>query len=277
MPAQQGKFSRVKAGAKGFGEGMRHVGDLGLAGTGSVRQAWRGMASNAYGGAFRAGVAEAFGFQYAGPNHGTYRGFLGWKDTPVAEAIGESRKSSHQAYRLARKHRLSQAASRKLAKESFRAGVKRNIAKGGVKMLGRTAGAMAGRAIFPAFTAYSIYEGYQSGGIIGAAKAGATEAAIWGGFKLAGAVLGGASTTIVGAAAAGLAGYYAVGEAAQAHVKGLRSLEMGAPVKDPYGTGATLRARSMQALNSSAVNGRMAMGNEALLMHDSAYSPGLRR
>jgi hypothetical protein len=47
----------------------------------------------------------------------------------------------------------------------------------------------------------------------------------------------------------------------------IRAMEMGAPIADQYGTISTLRQRSLAAIQNSHVNGRMALGNEAALLH----------
>ena len=49
--------------------------------------------------------------------------------------------------------------------------------------------------------------------------------------------------------------------------KQIGSLELGAPIQDPFGTISTLRQRSLQAIQNTHVNGRMAFGNEAALLH----------
>ena len=56
---------------------------------------------------------------------------------------------------------------------------------------------------------------------------------------------------------------------AAARLKQVRSLELGAPVLDQFGTIATLRQRSLSAIQNSHVNGRMALGSEAALLHST--------
>jgi hypothetical protein len=126
------------------------------------------------------------------------------------------------------------------------------------------------------FTAYMMYEGYQQQGIWGAAKGLGESIAYTAAFKAAAAVLGSAGVAAGAAVAAGAVGGYMMGEAAQAHLKSLRNVEMGAPIVDTFGTVATMRQRSLMALNQTHINGRMAIGNEGALMHDGAYST-LRR
>lgn len=51
--------------------------------------------------------------------------------------------------------------------------------------------------------------------------------------------------------------------------KQVRALELGTPMSDQFGTISTLRQRSLSAIQNSHVNGRMALGNEAALLHTS--------
>lgn len=131
---------------------------------------------------------------------------------------------------------------------------------------------LLGRAFFPAFTAFSAYQGYKQGGVLGAAKNVAVDVAAWGAMRAAFSI----ATHPVGLAAAAVvgAGYgaYKLGEAAQKYDKRVRRLEMGADVVDRYGTLSTMRQRSLQAIQNSHLSGRLALGNEALLV-----SGGIRR
>lgn len=149
--------------------------------------------------------------------------------------------------------------------------------KAGQKGLVRTAGAMAMRALPLAFTAHFMYEGYKQEGVWGMAKAGVESAAYSAAFHYVGAAIGGTAMMVgMGALAAGAAaGYagYALGEAGRAHAKGLRQLEMGQQDQIQAALGsagaATMRQRSLTALNNTHLNGRMALGSEAFLMHRS--------
>ena len=51
--------------------------------------------------------------------------------------------------------------------------------------------------------------------------------------------------------------------------KRARRLEFGTPVLDVFGNMATMRMRSLQALQRSSLNGRYALGNEAAFAHSS--------
>ena len=120
-------------------------------------------------------------------------------------------------------------------------------------------------------TAYATYQGFKEGGVIGGVKAGATQLAIGGLVRGALTSIGGVAGNplIAGAAIAAAAGYgyYKLGEAGIAHMKRHRNMEMGSDMIDTFGTMATIRQRSLSAIQNSHINGRLAMGGEASLMH----------
>jgi hypothetical protein len=223
------------------------------AGATGARNMWAGLGRTEYGRAFQHGMGEAFGWTFAGGNvmppegvagsrlpKGTPTGFMGWK-----ESTGYSWTNRRAA--MAR------------------------VRGGGIKGLSKIAARAFNPALIAGFTAFNVYEGYKAGGVIGAAGAAATEAAMWGGFNVAATALGQPLLWTLGGAAAAGYGYYQLGEASKRHEKRLRHLEMGATVTDPFGTAATLRQRSLAALHNTHINGRMAVGNEASLFHDGAY------
>ncbi len=139
-------------------------------------------------------------------------------------------------------------------------------AAGGISKLG--VGKAIGGAIFPAFMAHSAYQGYQQGGVVGAAKNVAFDAAMWGAIRSAGSLLMNPVTIAGAAVAAAGYGYYKYGENVRRFGKRLRAVEMGADVIDTYGTIATTRQRSLAALQNSHINGRLALGNEASILHN---------
>lgn len=140
-----------------------------------------------------------------------------------------------------------------------------------------------GRLMGVGFLAHSAYEGYQEGGLGGAAKGVgsflATNYALGAlgipalGLAAAGALVGGAA--YAGLSAAGVRGFGMPG-LFKSNVERWRaehkSIALGTPVLDPYGTGATLRSRAVQAIQGSRINGMNALGNEASLL----YSPYFR-
>lgn len=139
------------------------------------------------------------------------------------------------------------------------------LGKGGMKAnwLGGTIG-IAG-------TAYAFYSGYQENGVLGGVKNVGIQTAISGAFtgiiRSAGTTLG--NPVAVGVATAVAAGYagYRLGEAGIAKAKRVRNLEMGSDIVDVFGTMSTMRQRSLSAIQNSHVNGRLALGGEASLMH----------
>jgi len=128
---------------------------------------------------------------------------------------------------------------------------------------------LAGRAFMPAFTAFAAYEGYKQGGVWGATKAVGEQALVWGALRMAGANI--LNPYVLGAAAIGGAAYggYKFGVAARKHRQRLRGLEMGADIVDTYGTMSTMRQRSLAAIQNTHINGRLSLGNEALLLSET--------
>jgi hypothetical protein len=123
-----------------------------------------------------------------------------------------------------------------------------------------------GRAAFPLFTAHAAYTGYQEGGILGAAGGVAESALMWGAMRAGWTMLGGSvGAGLVGGVAMGY-GMYRLGEAARRNERRVRGLELATDVVDRFGTMSTMRQRSLQAIQNSHLNARMALGNEALLM-----------
>lgn len=118
--------------------------------------------------------------------------------------------------------------------------------------------------------------GWAFGGALAGAEAGWLASGTMGLFMGAGgatvaALLNPVTLTI----AAGAYGYNKAAEYIQhtdraiARHKQVRGLELGGPIQDQFGTISTLRQRSLQALQNTHVNGRMAFGQEAALLHSS--------
>jgi hypothetical protein len=191
--------------------------------------------------AFRQAGAEAVGFSYQGGFAGEGKR-MGW--------LGIS--GSREKYAAAKR-----AAGGSLTKTA--------MAKSAVGALGTAAFA----ALPAAFTLSETYAGYQEGGVFGAIKGASTSIAMGGLFNTAAAVLGGTAPLM--AIGAGAFGYHAFGEAAQAHTKNLSRLEMGNTAIDALGSAgaATMRQRSMSALQNTHINGRVALGQEASIMHST--------
>jgi len=271
MPAEQGRVARFTEtmGRVGTGAYQNISGAYQWARGGGVGGAIGYLRQTQSGRAFVKGAGEVFGFTYRGD---TPEGFLGWKSS----IPGRAYRKGYGSHILSRglspggKVPLAVQAGARARGLGTMAGVMKRQGWGGVKGL---VGHTAGKAIFPIFTAMSMYAGYQTGGVLGAAQAGAKEALIWGGMRAVFATVPGAAGFAAPLLAAGALGYgaYAMGEAAQEHRKRLRDVEMGAPIVDPFGTTATLRQRSLSALQNTHINGRMAIGNEGILMADNAY------
>ena len=130
---------------------------------------------------------------------------------------------------------------------------------------------MRGRVTGVGFLGLSAVAAYQSGGTWGAAKSIATDY----GIGRAIGMLGGGTTIArvlaVAAVAGGVAAYTFRKQLSRPwvkeHMKKHARLEMGTPTKDDFGNVATMRQRSLQAINNSKLNGRTALGNEAALMY----------
>lgn len=130
-----------------------------------------------------------------------------------------------------------------------------------------------GRAFGLAYAGYAAYQGYQEGGLTGAAIGVGKTAAEGYVFGAALKALGGAARfglpVLAGAAIVG-GGLYGRAKAAEIGKERYRrhtQVEMGTPVLDPFGSVATMRQRSLRALNNSRLNGMTALGNEASLMY----------
>lgn len=142
--------------------------------------------------------------------------------------------------------------------------------------LGRLAtGGLKANALMPAvsigFTAYETYQGFKQGGFFGGMKAGVKSVA-WnaitrGAMNTAAAVMGSAGLLMTAGVAGGLYGGYRLGEAGIARMRKFRNLEVGSDIVDTFGTMATIRQRSLSAIQNTHINGRLAMGGEAALMH----------
>lgn len=198
---------------------------------------------------------------------------------------------------------VSNAGFFKTAGRGIREGIGSKSFKAGWKKVGW--GGLA-KGIGPVVTAYAMYKGYKEEGVWGAAKAGAVSGAstylfgagIGAAKKSLGLGMGGKKAALkamrargmspaarmaamrapligamgiaaigLGAAVLATAAAHQVLKAGNKRYKNSSRLEMGAPVIDQFGTAATMRGRSIQAIQSSATNGRYAFGNEASLMH----------
>ena len=139
-----------------------------------------------------------------------------------------------------------------------------------------------GKALGRGFLGASAYYGYQQGGVQGAVvetgKHLAMTYAMGAVLKAVGVGAGaglavGAGVATIGGLAAGY--HFATGgsiaDAARPwmadHARRQAGLEMGSPIVDNFGTTATMRQRSLSAIQNSRLNGRTALGNEAALSY----------
>lgn len=157
-------------------------------------------------------------------------------------------------------------------------GIKRGYtSQGFLGLSGKTAGltkVMGGLSLIG--TAYSAYAGYRENGIVGAvsgvATSALTNAVVMGSWNyLAGMGTAGISMGLTGGlalAGIGAYGYYKAGEAGIKNMKQRKALELGTgDIGDRFGTMATMRQRSLNALQNTHVNGRMVLGNEGQMFH----------
>lgn len=121
-----------------------------------------------------------------------------------------------------------------------------------------------------AFLGYSVYQGYREGGIGGAVGEAVTFTALDYGVTAALMLLKGRGGSL-GLIVAGSIAYGAARKAAidtgKERYKKHAKLEMGTPAIDQFGTIATMRQRSVMALNNSRLNGMTALGNEAAILY----------
>jgi hypothetical protein len=134
--------------------------------------------------------------------------------------------------------------------------------------LGKGTG-LLGRALGMGFAGYTMYEGYQQGGVWGAAKAGAELAAWSYGIRAGFALLGPIAPLAIGGAVAyaGVSIRKGIIDKVRERNYKMSNLEMSRPVVDQFGTLATMRQRSIMAIQNSKINGRSSLGSEAVLLY----------
>lgn len=138
-----------------------------------------------------------------------------------------------------------------------------------------THGVTAGKHLFgPALAAVfvlpEIRRGVEEGGLFGGIKAGIHEGIMFGLYNMAWQALGPfAIPLLVGTVTAGAAGVLALYETGRAHriYKRYYGMEWASPINDQYGNIATMRQRSLMAMQRSGLNARYALGREASLLH----------
>jgi len=272
MDKELGQFGKIR---QEFWSGVKQAPNY-------IERGWGHLQSTKLGRNFSTGFAEGFGFQFAdkptapdwikhagsersiakeaylraAPARHTYTGFMGLRNYGM-EATAE--KAAWKS--------LSSGATSAITKEIGEQTASKigHITFGAAETIG-----FASRMVAPAIMAHTIYEGARHEGAWGGIKAAVDEGIGWGQFKIAESMLADISLGIaipVTLAAAATVGTYAYGEAAHSYNKNLTHAEMGGNLVDPYGMNSTMRQRSLQALHNSHINGRMAIGNEAVLLH----------
>jgi len=233
--------------------------------------AWDWMGKSQAGVSLQRGITESFGWHTGKTTGGAVvnEGFLGWK------TVARENWADHLEGRL-KKGNLATKVGEKSTEDIIKnlrtnpgSAKASHLFKGGKGAALKMGGKFAMKAFPLAMTGMFAYQGYKEGGITGAVGGVAESIAYSAAFHYMGATLSNPLTWIVAGGAAVGVGAYAAGEKAQAYRRGMKTLEMGANVVDPFGTAATLRQRSLMALQNSKINGRMGLGNEALIMHRS--------
>jgi len=145
-------------------------------------------------------------------------------------------------------------------------------------------GGLTGNKLMKGLMLHAMYKGYQKGGIGGAIGAGLDQAITGYAWDAVMKATGMGKVAIAGLGAATIAGTisYATGGTnpleflarpyVKDHMKRHSQLEMGRPSVDQFGTLATMRQRSLAAIQNSRINGRSALGNEGQI----SYRPYFR-
>jgi hypothetical protein len=217
------------------------------------------LQGSSMGRAFVKGAAESFGFYTPGSLNTPVGSFLG-----IRESMDEIRNPG----KLARSRIFASSSKVQQAGRVTRTGM-------ATKLASKT----FWKAIPLISTGMFAYEGYQNNGLMGAASGVGESVLINAAVHYGRNILTNPLTlTVAGIAAAGY-GMYRLGEAGRAHAKGLKELEMTSQnTLDAIGSigAGTMRQRALMALNNTHINGRIALGNEAMLMHGDRSS-GMRR
>jgi len=246
------------------------------------------------GGVFSQAVGFGYGKNYIKMGQGGVFGG-GWQNRFAMGAKG----AASQLYgmeatktgvgRIAKKHPASflgwrdvqggalEAAMKQPAGSAARRTALRSVPKSALGAAMKSPGRMAvrglGSVLGLGMVAMEAYHGYQEGGVLGAATAAGKEAAMWammGVGETAFASMTGFSASAVFlpvavAAGAAYGGYKAMKYGGEVS-KNLRNLDMGTPMIDPHGFGHTMRQRALMGIQRSHINGRMALGSEAVIM-----------
>ena len=119
--------------------------------------------------------------------------------------------------------------------------------------------------------AVATAQNYVFGAGLRALGLGSTAGTIAGGIAVGAALQVGALTHMAQVGQGGGLGHLLARPAVYQHMRRHAMLEMGRPTVDMYGTAATMRQRSLAAIQDSKLNGRVALSNEATLMYRSYF------
>ena len=126
---------------------------------------------------------------------------------------------------------------------------------------------LLGPGIGLAFTAVSAYQGYKEGGIFGAAKEVGIQYGYNVAFRAAMNAFGGATSLPIATGLAVAYGTYKFGQNAGRYGRKSENLSFNKGFIDEFGTAATMRQRSLQAIQNSHVNSRSLLGGEGEVIH----------
>lgn len=162
-------------------------------------------------------------------------------------------------------HAISKGIASGAIPNSFTAALKKHPVRTGFRGLGTV--------MAVGMTAVDVYHGYETGGVMGAIGAGARSGLEWAAFgageaafaSVTGLSLGSVALPVGLAVGAAYGGYKAMKHGGEVS-KNLRNMDMVTPINDPHGFGHTMRQRALMGIQKSFINGRMAMGNEGVLM-----------
>lgn len=155
--------------------------------------------------------------------------------------------------------------------------------KGAASFTGLSGG-LRGNKLMKGLMAYELYKGYKEDGVGGMVSAGVNQAVSGYAFDAILKATGLGKVAMVGLGVGAIAGVasYATGGTnpleflarpmVKENMRRHSLLEMGTPSVDEFGTLATMRQRSLMAIQNSRINGRSALGNEGQI----SYRPYFR-
>lgn len=234
----------------------------------TIQQEWKGLSRVA-------GRQSLYSRVFSGPAHQTG---MNWTRDMLGTGMGGVGGSG-----FSRAGKIAEPKFGELVEQGMGRGLSKSAARRGA------AWSIAGRTVFkaigPAFLAYAGYEGYKKEGAWGAVKGvgGALAETYLVGRAIS--AFGAPALGVLGAAAgASVLGAIAHDPDAFLSMKGwvrpwtseyhkkTQGVQMGGEVVDPHGINATMRQRSMLAIQNSRMNARSGLGQEATLTFSPYFS-----